>query len=328
MSTSASTLEPRLRAVRADSPAPVLRQHVAADPVSVPAGDRLREILCETLDRGDRVPAGHATMWRQFLHLLEQQRNDPRSTARCAVLANLVAVAAFDEPADHVATAELADQLGTPRLVRLQHRASTALETDPLLPWTSATVRNLRAADIAARLVAAGHAPQAADDIAKACAGVARALVFQDLDPDRTTDQVTSVLQFLNLVERGSIVEWRDQLGMVAASPWGPYADHLLLLARESEQPEVLAVVEAAIEECREWCRDQERDQVAREIRHLVAVSGSSQREFAARIGTSPSRLSTYVRGTVTPSAAMLLRIQRASRSLQHPSARVIHPGR
>ncbi|WP_367262084.1 helix-turn-helix domain-containing protein [Pimelobacter simplex] len=45
------------------------------------------------------------------------------------------------------------------------------------------------------------------------------------------------------------------------------------------------------------------------------------QRQFAARIGTSPSRLSSYIRGSVTPSAALFLRIQRASRALQVPAA-------
>jgi hypothetical protein len=32
----------------------------------------------------------------------------------------------------------------------------------------------------------------------------------------------------------------------------------------------------------------------------------------ASRIGTSPSRLSTYVTGKVTPSAALLVRMRRA----------------
>ncbi|HVK27489.1 MAG TPA: helix-turn-helix transcriptional regulator, partial [Nocardioides sp.] len=118
--------------------------------------------------------------------------------------------------------------------------------------------------------------------------------------------------------------EARLQLGMVAASPWGAYAELLITLAAESDRPLVLTATESSVEQCREWCRDQERDQVAREIRHLVAVSGSSQREFASRIGTSPSRLSTYVRGTVTPSAAMLLRIQRASRMLQRQSGHTV----
>lgn len=42
----------------------------------------------------------------------------------------------------------------------------------------------------------------------------------------------------------------------------------------------------------------------------LVRASGLSRAEFASRIGISASRLSTYVTGKVTPSAALLLRIR------------------
>ncbi|MFD2862989.1 helix-turn-helix domain-containing protein [Salininema proteolyticum] len=36
-----------------------------------------------------------------------------------------------------------------------------------------------------------------------------------------------------------------------------------------------------------------------------------SQAEFAERIGTSASRLSTYISGKVMPSAALMVRIRR-----------------
>ncbi len=49
----------------------------------------------------------------------------------------------------------------------------------------------------------------------------------------------------------------------------------------------------------------------------MVFDSGSSQRQFAHWVGTSPSRLSTYISGSVTPSASMMLRMRRTSRLLQ-----------
>lgn len=42
-------------------------------------------------------------------------------------------------------------------------------------------------------------------------------------------------------------------------------------------------------------------------------ASGLSKSEFASRIGTSASRLSTYLSGSVTPSASLLLRMQTVS---------------
>ena len=47
-----------------------------------------------------------------------------------------------------------------------------------------------------------------------------------------------------------------------------------------------------------------------------------TQREFATLVGTSPSRLSTYVTGNVTPSAAMLLRINRMAKRARNDAAR------
>ena len=51
--------------------------------------------------------------------------------------------------------------------------------------------------------------------------------------------------------------------------------------------------------------------------RRIVAMSGLSQRAFAARVGTSASRLSSYVHGHVVPSATMMLRIKRVERHLR-----------
>ena len=305
------------------TPAPELRDQFASHPVPVQSGTTLRRILFATLDRADQVAPEHAEVWEQFVRILEQNQSDQRSTARCAVLANMVALVVFDEPADYAATVELANQVGQPRLARLQHRASVALETDPAMPWTTTVVRGLVRWDLAARL--GRQVPPGVDeDVATTCAVIAQNLVFEDIDPERAAAQpITTVAQLHDLLDRGSVVAWRHQLGAIAASPWGPYADQLLEIGRASDRPSALAAIASSIEQCQEWCRDRERDQVAREIRHLVAVSGSSQREFASRIGTSPSRLSTYVRGTVTPSAAMLLRIQRASRMLQRQSG---HP--
>ncbi len=50
---------------------------------------------------------------------------------------------------------------------------------------------------------------------------------------------------------------------------------------------------------------------VAAEIRQAVARSGLSRAEFASRIETSASRLSTYTTGKVTPAATLMVRIRR-----------------
>jgi len=54
------------------------------------------------------------------------------------------------------------------------------------------------------------------------------------------------------------------------------------------------------------------------EIREAVKRSGLSRAEFASQVGTSASRLSTYVSGKVTPSATLMLRIRRVADRQSH----------
>jgi transcriptional regulator with XRE-family HTH domain len=69
--------------------------------------------------------------------------------------------------------------------------------------------------------------------------------------------------------------------------------------------------MERVIARAREEAEAAERNAVAAEIDQLIRSSGLSRAEFASRIGTSTSRLSTYVTGKVTPSAALLVRMRR-----------------
>jgi transcriptional regulator with XRE-family HTH domain len=69
--------------------------------------------------------------------------------------------------------------------------------------------------------------------------------------------------------------------------------------------------MEATLSRARARAEAEERAAVAAAIRDAVERSGLTQAEFASRIGTSSSRLSTYAAGKVTPSATLMLRISR-----------------
>lgn len=75
----------------------------------------------------------------------------------------------------------------------------------------------------------------------------------------------------------------------------------------------VTTAFERAIGQSRADAETAEREAVAAEIRELLAQANLSQAEFASRLGTSASRLSTYASGKVTPSAALLLRMRRVA---------------
>ena len=63
----------------------------------------------------------------------------------------------------------------------------------------------------------------------------------------------------------------------------------------------------------RKLASESERADVASEVRALVDRSGLSKQDFAERIGTSRSRLSTYMSGKVVPSATLMIRMRRVA---------------
>lgn len=268
-----------------------------------PFGGGFHRIVAGVLDRADRVPASDAGEWSRFLGLVERDRHSASSALSCGVLANLVGIAVFGDDADFVTLADLTALLGVERVATVQHRSARFVELDPTLPITTAALR---------RIVAASPHPTAGPILDSAVA-----LLLAGVDADRTLPIVRTTAELVGVVDGGSVLEWRHHLGMIAASPWSPYSQLLVDLATEAGRPLAAAVVARFTEVCRERNKEHEREYVAEEVRRLVVDSGTSQRLFAQWVGTSPSRLSTYASGTVTPSASLMLRMTRTSRLLQ-----------
>lgn len=111
-------------------------------------------------------------------------------------------------------------------------------------------------------------------------------------------------------LERGGLTYWRRLAEAVRAQPWGQVARRVEEVLTYSRPYGVAEVMERIIGEAREAAEANERQAVAAEVRRLVDESGLTRADFASRIGTSASRLSTYVNGKVTPSAALLLRMK------------------
>lgn len=118
----------------------------------------------------------------------------------------------------------------------------------------------------------------------------------------------------LAAVERGTLPDWRRLAEAIRGDPWGPVACQVLEAVDLSRPYGTAALLESVIDRARQAAIDSERAEVASEVKRLVSDSGLSQQGFADRIGTSRSRLSTYVSGKVLPSAALMVRMRRASR--------------
>jgi DNA-binding transcriptional regulator YiaG len=114
-------------------------------------------------------------------------------------------------------------------------------------------------------------------------------------------------------LERGDLADWHRIAAEIGADPWGRTARQVEEVLSHSRPYGVAEAMELVLSRARERSEASERAAVAAEICQAVRRSGLSRAEFASRIGTSASRLSTYVSGKVTPSATLMLRIRRTA---------------
>jgi DNA-binding transcriptional regulator YiaG len=120
----------------------------------------------------------------------------------------------------------------------------------------------------------------------------------------------------LAAVERGTLPDWRRLAKAINANPWGPVAQQVIEALSLSRPYGTAELLEGVVSRAREDAVSSERNAVATEIRNLLEGSGLSRQDFADRIGTSRSRLSTYASGQVVPSAALMVRIRRVVKSV------------
>jgi DNA-binding transcriptional regulator YiaG len=279
--------------------------------------DRISQAQARLAARSDRAAEadGGGTLWTAFA-ALTATAGWPNDKTRSAVLSNLVALVLLGDAEDIVTLDSMVRSFGPERTAAIQSELDELLGLGPDQPAATAAVQFL--ADVALlrkRLAETGMSS------AKVTATVKRVhdqtfwLLLTGAEDLPRTATIRTVDQLREIVEHGNARRWRAALLPLIESPWGPYGEHIVQLTKEAG----LTKVTALLEECRKVYQQRqeqrERDAIAREIRRLVAISGLTQREFASQIGTSPSRLSTYVNGRVIPSAAMLLRIRRVAQN-------------
>jgi DNA-binding transcriptional regulator YiaG len=140
------------------------------------------------------------------------------------------------------------------------------------------------------------------------------ALTFRNLSitPDAPVSQwPTEAVQAA--LERGDLADWHRIVVEMRADPWGKTARQVEEVLSHSRPYGIAEAMETALSRARERTEAYERAAVAAEVRDAIKRSGLSRAEFASRIGTSASRLSTYAAGKVIPSATLMLRIRRVA---------------
>jgi hypothetical protein len=284
-----------------------------------PDRERVRTAAARDAERADRAAAGdHADIWKRYAAFTASRAWTSLPIDRQAVYANLVGLALLGDAEDLLTLASLIEVLGPEQLARIQGDADAAIGLNGDFPLATRAVRALcDQHGMAERLRDAGTDADLAADVATRNHRHIAWMLLAGVERVETATVVETTEQLTELVDDGNLSDWRTGLSAISASPWGPAGADLVVLARRAGRDVVASIIEEYrfIYRAREDRR--ERETVAREIRRLVALSGMTQRDFAAYVGTSASRLSTYVAGKVTPSAAMLLRIRRAANSVR-----------
>jgi DNA-binding transcriptional regulator YiaG len=137
-------------------------------------------------------------------------------------------------------------------------------------------------------------------------------LVFRNLTTDPSEPVAgwpTEAVQ--TALERGDLADWHRLAAEVGRDPWGRTARQLAEVLSYTRPYGVAEAMEEVIARARARAEEREREEVAAEIRRAVEQSGLTRAEFASRLGTSTSRLSTYTTGKVVPSATLLVRVRR-----------------
>jgi len=145
-------------------------------------------------------------------------------------------------------------------------------------------------------------------------------VVFRNVDASPQDDVRTWPYEALvTAIDRGLVGDWQPIFAELRRSPWGRVSRRVEQYLSYRDPDGVSSLFALAIERARADADRADRAEVATRVRGAVSRSGLTNREFAALVGTSASRLSTYSSGKVTPSAAMLVRIERASDNGPNP---------
>lgn len=126
----------------------------------------------------------------------------------------------------------------------------------------------------------------------------------------------------LTVLERGDLGDLRRLRDAIAVDPWGPIARKTEEVLSHTRPYGVAELMDSAIARARVRAEADERATVAAELRGLIELSGLSRADFAGRVGTSRSRLSTYASGKVVPAATLMVRARRVAESSAAASTR------
>ena len=185
------------------------------------------------LDRSDRATEGnYAQGWPRFLRAADRLVGEDGWGIAVGVLANMIGVVHFAEPADFVDAARLSKRYGHRKIASVQNTVYELLGTGPEQPVATRWVMTLAMTDwVIAKLLESGMEKPAAVDVAERCYQCCFWLVLAGVDPSRPGPILTTAEEAARVWDHGGISAWRGQIAIIASNPWAPYGNELRELA-------------------------------------------------------------------------------------------------
>ncbi len=114
-------------------------------------------------------------------------------------------------------------------------------------------------------------------------------------------------------LETGDITVWQRIVMAIKRDPYGRTARQVEEVLEHSQPYGISKALSEVLVRARNHLEANERAEAARHVRLLLDRSGLAEQEFASRIGVSQADLTSYLDGSVSPPASLMIRMRRLS---------------
>lgn len=114
-------------------------------------------------------------------------------------------------------------------------------------------------------------------------------------------------------LQGGDIDTWKRIAAALKRDPYGRTARQVEEVLAGTRPSGISKALWEVLERARTYLEANERGEVARHVGLLIDRSGLGPQEFASRIGVTPQDLATYLDGSASPSASLMIRMRRLS---------------
>ncbi|ETW24774.1 hypothetical protein [Mycobacterium gastri] len=114
-------------------------------------------------------------------------------------------------------------------------------------------------------------------------------------------------------LDGGDIATWKRIAAALKRDPYGRTARQVEEILEGARPYGISKALSEVLDRARIQLEANERAEVARHVKLLMDRSGLGQQEFASRIGVQVEDLGSYLDGSVSPSASLMIRMRRLS---------------